>query len=151
QRLIAAAPPVNIAAPSSTLAKALFCVSSLAVWQGDSPSGRHDAETSVALYRALGDKRGEGRALHTLAHTASNHTTERDEYEESAARLREAGDLRGLAWSLQCLGNVKLELGELDEAREVHTEALAVAQQSNSPSSIAGALTGLGSLAVRQG
>jgi predicted ATPase len=150
-RLLAAAPPADIAAPSSALAKALFCVSSLAVWQGESPAGRADAETSVALYRALGDKRGEGRALHTLAHTASNHTTERNEYAASVARLREAGDMLGLAWSLQCLGNVKLELGDLNGAREAHTEALSLSRQSNSVSGLAGALTGLGNLAVRQG
>jgi hypothetical protein len=95
-RLLAAAPPADIAAPSSALA------------------GRADAETSVALYRALGDKRNEERALHTLAHTASNHTTERNEYAESVARLREAGDLLGLAWSVHCLGNLRLELGDLN-------------------------------------
>ena len=122
RRLLAAALPADFAAPSSALAKALFCVSSLAVWQGESPAGRADAETSVALFRALGDKRGEGRALHTLAHTASNHTAERNEYAESAARLREAGDLHGLGWSLQCLANVNMELGDLNAAREVHTK-----------------------------
>ena len=94
----------------SILAKARFALASLAVWQGDSPAGRADAASSVALYRALGDKRGEGYALHTLAHTAADHAVMRDLYVESVACLREVCDIRAVAWSLQCLGNVKIDL-----------------------------------------
>jgi predicted ATPase len=151
RRLIAAAPAADVANPSPALAKALFAAASLAVWQGESPAGRADANRSVALYRALGDKRGEGYALHTLAHTAGDRTTERDLYAESVIRLREAGDMRAVAWSLQCLGNVTLMLGDLDAAHAVHSEGLAVARLADSPSSIAGTLTGLGSLAERAG
>jgi tetratricopeptide (TPR) repeat protein len=151
RRLLMAAPPADPATPSSTMAKALFAMSSLAIWQGESPAGRADAEMSVVLCRALGDKRGEGYALHRLAHTASNHATERDEHIQSLDCLREASDLRGVAWALQCLGNVMLILGDLDAAYAVHSEGLSVARQSDSPSGIAGALTGLGSRAERQG
>ena len=134
QRLIAATRTGAAAVPARAMAKALFAVSSLAVWQGESPAGRADAEASVALYRALGDKRGEGYALHTLAHTAADHAHERDLYAESVVRIREAGDLRGVAWSLQCLGNVTLLLGDLDAAEAIHTEALSVARDADSPS-----------------
>jgi hypothetical protein len=65
--------------------------------------------------------------------------------------MREADDPRGVAWSLQCLGNVTLLLGDLDAAEAIHTEALAVARDADSPSGVSGALTGLGSLAARQG
>ena len=92
--MLAAAPPADLAAPTPGRGEALFAVSSLAVWQGESQAGRADAETSVALYRALADKRGEGYALHTLAHTARNHVTERNEYLQSVACLREASGRR---------------------------------------------------------
>jgi len=61
------------------------------------------------------------------------------------------GDLRGQAWSLQCLGNVTLLLGDLDAAQAIHTDTLAVARQAQSAACIGGALTGLGSLAARRG
>ena len=136
--------------PATVRAKALFAISSLAVWQGDSPAGRADAQSSVALYRALRDKRGEGFALHTLAHTV-DHAAAPDLYSESIACLREAGDERGVAWSLQCLGNVKVVLGELDEARAILVEGLEVARQSQSAPTISGSLTGLGALSARLG
>lgn len=133
------------------MAKAYFAAASLAVWQGESAAGRPDAEASVALWRKLRNKRGEAHALHTLAHTAMDHAAARDLYAESAACFREADDLRGLAWSLQCLGNVTLMLGDLEAAQAVLTETLAVARRGNSPACISGGLTGLGSLAARRG
>jgi predicted ATPase len=150
RRLLSASESIQGTLPAPVLAKALFAISSLAVWQGDSPAGRTDAESSVALYRTLGDKRGEGFALHTLAHTA-DHAAAPDLYLESIACLREAGDARGVAWSLQCLGNVKIALGELDEAHNVLLEGLEVARQSQSAPTISGTLTGLGTLAARLG
>jgi predicted ATPase len=148
RRLVAAATP---AAPSPALAKGLFAAASLAVWQGESAAGRSDAEASVALWRALGDKRGEAQALHTLGHTSMDHAAERDLYAESVSRFREAGDLRGLAWSLQCLGNVMVLLGELDGAHAIYAETLAVARRGDSPAGIGWGLTGLGNLATRRG
>src|SRR5439155_25573221 len=138
----------NAATPSPALAKALFAAASLAVWQGESAAGRPDAEASVALWRALGDKRGEAQALHTLAHTPMDHAAERDLYAESVARFRESGDLRGLSWSLQCQGNVTLLLGDLEGAHAIYVETLAVARRADSPAGIGWSLTGLGNLAA---
>ena len=151
RRLLRAADDTDRVVPSPIMAKALFAAASLAVWQGDSPAGRADAESSVALYRAIGDKRGEGYALHTLAHTTADHTVARDVYVDSVACLRDTGDTGAIAWSLQCLGNVKIALGELEEARAVLTEGLAAARLADIPLTISGTLTGLGSLAARQG
>jgi predicted ATPase/DNA-binding XRE family transcriptional regulator len=151
RRLLAAAAPAGAAAvPSPTLAKGLFAAASLAVWQGESAAGRADAEASVALWRTLGDGRGEAQALHTLAHTAMDHAAQRDLYTASVARFREMDDLRGVAWSLQCLGNVMVLLGDLDRAQEIYAETLAAARQADSPSCISGGLTGLGGLAARR-
>jgi tetratricopeptide (TPR) repeat protein len=72
-------------------------------------------------------------------------------YAESVACFREVEDQRGQAWSLHCLGNVTLLLGEVEAARAIHTEALAIARQAGSPGSISSALTGLGRLAARRG
>jgi tetratricopeptide (TPR) repeat protein len=148
-RLALAATP-TVAAPSPALARALFADASLAVWQGESASGRTHAEASVAMWRALGDKRGEAQALHTLGHTLVEHAAERDRYAESVIRFREVDDLCGQAWALHCLGNVTLLLGEVDAAQAIHTEALAIARRAESPGSISAALTGLGSVAVHR-
>jgi hypothetical protein len=151
QRLLHAAEGTDRIIPASILAKAHFAAASLAVWQGESPVGRADAESSAALYRTVADKRGEGYALHTLAHTASDHAVARDVYVHSVTCLREAQDTPGVAWTLQCLGNATIALGELDDARAVLTEGLKLARQADSPPSISGTLTGLGSLAAREG
>jgi tetratricopeptide (TPR) repeat protein len=151
RRLLNVADTVDRVVASSIMAKALFAASHLAVWQGDSPAGRADAKSSVALYRAAGDKRGEGYALHALAHTEVDHSAARDVYFDSVACLREAADLPAVAWSLQCLGDVQVALGELEEARAVLTEGLATALECDIPLTISGILTGLGSLAARQG
>jgi tetratricopeptide (TPR) repeat protein len=152
RRLVAAARPAGgAAAPSPALAKALFAAASLAVWQGESAVGRPEAEGSLAMWQALGDRRGEAQALHTLAHTVMDHALQRELYAESVSLFRVVDDLRGQAWSLQCLGNVTLLLGDLDAAHAIHTDTLAVARQAQSLACIGGALTGLGSLAARRG
>jgi predicted ATPase/DNA-binding XRE family transcriptional regulator len=151
RRLVAVAALTQPATPSPALAKALFAAASLAVWQGDSAVGRPDAEASVAMWRALGDKRGEAQALHTLGHTPMDHAAERDLYAESVACFRETDDLRGLSWSLQCLGNVTVMLGDLEAAHAIYAEGLAVARRADSPAGIGWSLTGLGNLAARRG
>jgi predicted ATPase/DNA-binding XRE family transcriptional regulator len=105
RRLIAAVTPAGAAvAPSPALAKGLFAAASLAVWQGESAAGRTDAEASVALWRALGDKRGEAQALHTLGHTPMDHAAERELYAESVDRFRESDDQRGLSGHFNASG-----------------------------------------------
>jgi predicted ATPase len=151
RRLLSAAEAAEVAVTPATMAKARFAVASLAVWQGDSPAGRDDAASSVALYRALGDKRREGYALHTLVHTAAEPTVVRDLYVESVGCLRQVSDIRALAWSLQCLANAMVAMGELEEARVVLTEGIAAARQAGSPQTLSGMVTGLGNLAARQG
>ena len=94
--LAAAAPSGTAAAQSPTLAKGLFAAASLAVWQGESGARPGHAEASVAMWRTLGDKRGEAEALHTLAHTAMDHAAERDLYTASVSRFREMDDR--VAW-----------------------------------------------------
>jgi predicted ATPase len=151
RRLLSAAEAADVAVTPAIIAKARFAVASLAVWQGDSPAGRDDAAASVELYRTLGDKRREGYALHTLAHTAAEPSVMRDLYVESVDCLREASDIRALAWSLQCLATVMVEMGELEEARTVLSEGIAATRQAGSPQTLSGMVTGLGSLAARQG
>jgi tetratricopeptide (TPR) repeat protein len=151
RRLLSAADAADVAVTPATMAKARFAVASLAVWQGDSPAGRDDAASSLALYRALGDKRREGYALHTLAHTAAEPSVVRDLYVESITCLRQVSDIRALAWSLQCLANVMVAMGDLEEARVVLNEGITAARQAGSPQTLSGMVTGLGNLAARQG
>jgi tetratricopeptide (TPR) repeat protein len=54
-------------------------------------------------------------------------------------------------WSLQCLGNVTLLLGDVDGAHAIYAETLAVARRANSPAGIGWGLTGLGNGAARRG
>ena len=150
-RRLLASTTSTVAPPSAARAKALFAAASLAVWQGESAAGRADAEASVALWRALGDTRGEALALHTLAHTVVDHARERELYAESVARFREVDYERGLVWSLQCLANVTLMLGDVESAEAIQTEALTVARRADSAAGISGALAGLASLAAQRG
>jgi class 3 adenylate cyclase/tetratricopeptide (TPR) repeat protein len=93
--------------------------------------GLADAEASIdralALYRHLGDVRGEAWALQNLA-WISYVEGRTDEAEAritvSADTFRELGDTGGTSWAMGLLGFVRFHQGRLDEAEELGERAL---------------------------
>ena len=68
-------------------------------------------------------------------------------HEESLDISRRLGDLHGVAWSLNNLGVVQINLGNIARAHDLLAENLAVAEQSGHAPSIATALNDLGQVA----
>ena len=71
-------------------------------------------------------------------------------YEESAGMLRDLGDERDLAGTLQNLGQNCLHLGNIERARSLFDESLALQQAQLNKDGIAECLIGFATLAVHQ-
>jgi predicted ATPase/DNA-binding CsgD family transcriptional regulator len=71
-------------------------------------------------------------------------------YEESAGMLRDLGDERDLAGTLQNLGQNCLHLGNIERARSLFDESLALQQAQQNQDGIAECLIGFAALAVHQ-
>ncbi len=92
-------------------AKALCGAGALADHQGDHETARVWLEESIALYRAVGNRRGLGYAL-TYFGLVVGHQSQPDyhvariSFEESIELLRNIGDHWGLALAIQLLGEI---------------------------------------------
>ncbi|HET7225588.1 MAG TPA: protein kinase [Candidatus Eisenbacteria bacterium] len=108
-------------------ARALVRLGGFALYQNDYEAARAPIEESLALCRALGDRKGVARALAGLGTVAMYRTdleAARRIGEESLALYRELGEQRGVALSLHNLGYVSWCLGDYAAARDYFTQAL---------------------------
>ena len=71
--------------------------------------------------------------------------------EESAARFREIGDARGLAFALADLGWIAAAQGAYERARSLGEESLAVAREAGDETTVAAALHALGCTVLDEG
>jgi predicted ATPase/class 3 adenylate cyclase len=87
---------------------------------------------SLALWRDLGDREGQARALNSLAIThrlLGDLDAARPLLEDSIAIARELGSSTRLATALTSLGQVESDAGNFDRATQVLEEALALDQK----------------------
>ena len=105
-------------------------------------------EAAIPYFRAAGDRRGEGRALHNLANFLGN--TNGDGPESKAAALAaieaasQAGDAQTLAFAHGRVGQADLNDGRYDEAGERFATALRLAEASGDTMALAGSCNLLG-------
>src|SRR5262249_7682210 len=96
-------------------ARAHFAAGWLALFQGDYAAARPHYEASVAIWRALGDRQGLGRALLHLGiitRLQGDLAGGAMAYEESATLVRDVGDHRWLGLVLLELGGVAQQRGD---------------------------------------
>jgi non-specific serine/threonine protein kinase len=108
-------------------AKALRASSILSTGAGDYIRARAFAESSIKLYREIGDNRGAGLVLADLG--ASLHWGGKEEeaiesLEESLRLLRATGDRWGIAYALLWLGDTWFRMGEIEHAATSWEESL---------------------------
>jgi tetratricopeptide (TPR) repeat protein len=135
-------------------AQALVEAGTFAGAQGDFAASQPVLEESRALFRSLGDREGEGRALNRLAIAAfylGEHDRSRALYEEGLAISRELGLTRAVGMALTNLGNISLAQGRHEEARDYFSESLRVKRELGVPRDIMTALVGLGNVAENLG
>ena len=134
-------------------AKALHAAGALAAFQADLVDGEALLEESIAISRALGDRRGAAYAAVNLAYSRfrrGDYARARAEIEQCIATFRELGDTWALSEALQALGDILLE-AEPGAARPFLEESLVLARQTGDPYVIATALTSLGYAALHVG
>ncbi len=124
-------------------AKALRAAGTLAGLQGDFAQAKALCGESLALFRALGDRRGSATSLSILGFAAwqqSDFAAARSLLEEAVPLCREVDDKDGLAFVLVQLAIVFLLQGEYDQARTLVEEAVVLSREAGDTWSIANAL-----------
>ena len=132
--------------------RALNAASQIAQPRGDLRGAGSRAEEALELARALGDRRGEARALALLA----NHALVQDDWfraeslhRAALTQLREFGeDHRWIVAGLNNLSLIACEKGDYDEALSLASEALTIATQSGDRWGLAMAHQRLGDAAL---
>ena len=127
-------------------AKALRASSILSTGTGDYIRARAFAESSIKLYREMGDNRGAGLVLADLG--ASLHWDGKEEeavksLEESLRLLRATGERWGIAYALLWLGDTWFRMGNLERATTTWEESLLLTQELGDYYLIAWSLGGL--------
>jgi predicted ATPase/DNA-binding SARP family transcriptional activator len=143
-------------APAATAsrAKALETAGSLAYRQADYRSARSLQEESLAIRRAIGDRRGLAASLRNLGLVSlhqGDYGAAHSLHEESLAINRELGNRWGIAVSLRDLGSVAHTEGEYVAARSLYEESLAILRELGDRVGIANSLRNMGSIAFLQG
>jgi predicted ATPase/class 3 adenylate cyclase/Tfp pilus assembly protein PilF len=150
-RILAKPAPVP---PTWAYAKCLNAAGSLAFHETDYPAARTLLERSLALSRALDDRKGVAHVLNNLGAVAieqGDHSAARRLYEESLALLRELGDRPVAAGVLGNLAMVAHECDDLDSARALAEESLAMSRALGDRGRVADAMNTLANVACDQG
>jgi non-specific serine/threonine protein kinase len=155
----AASPPddaqdAGSASAASCRAHALFGAAWLHFALDDYEAARARLEASIALWRAIEDDRGLGRALALLGEMTlaqGNHTAARELEEEALMRCRKVGDAWGAARALEYLGHAAVESGDCAAAERWLAESGAGFRALGDTQGVAVALGFLAHAAYRQG
>jgi non-specific serine/threonine protein kinase len=131
-------------------AKALRASSILSMAIGDYIRARAFAESSIKLYREIGDNRGMGLALIDLG-ASLHHEGKLEEaiesFEESLRLLRATGERWGIAYALLWLGDLWFRTGDIERAATSFEESLRLTQELGDHYLMAWSLAGLASVA----
>lgn len=135
-------------------AKALRASSILSTGIGDYIRARAFAESSIKLYREIGDNRSAGLVLADLG--ASLHWDGREEeaiesLEESLRLLRATGERWGTAYSLLWLGDTWFRMGDIEHAATSWEESLRLTQELGDDYLMGWSLGGLADVARLRG
>lgn len=135
-------------------AKALRASSLISGLMGDYPRARTSAESSIDLYREIGDDRGAGLALAALGATYSYEGKREEAIEslqESLNLLEPRGEWSGIVYAHLWLGDVWLRLGDTTRAATNWEESLRLAQELGDNYLMAWSLGGLADVARLRG
>jgi predicted ATPase/DNA-binding NarL/FixJ family response regulator len=141
-------------APTPAHAKARWGAGLMAMIQADLGAAHTELETSIALWRQIGDRHGLARALRELTFVDLCQGNVSEAYrhgEESVALGRGAGSKWDLALSLHNLAYALIGQNHYDAAQALFQESYEVCQLLQDPWGISNALAGLGYVTGYQG
>jgi len=119
--------------------------------------GRRALEEALAIYREIGDERGEANVLWGLGNmryfsfARSPEDSGVEDFKLALDKFRHVGDRTMEAWSLHQLGSAYLRLGRLEDSRSNLLEALRLFEKASDTTGLTLAFDDLSSLAVAQG
>jgi predicted ATPase/DNA-binding XRE family transcriptional regulator len=122
--------------------------------QDDLAQNRSLLEESLALFQAVEDDEGSGRAFQILggnAREAGDFLRASQLFEAALALGRKVGNNRLVAGALQALGDMAREQGDYGAAHAAFEEAVALRQELGDQWAIGGLLCGMGDLAIYEG
>jgi tetratricopeptide (TPR) repeat protein len=131
-------------------AKALRASSLLSTDTGDYIRARDFAESSIKLYREIGDDRGAGLVLADLGatlHLEGKPEEAIESFEESLRLLRATGERWEIAYALVWLGDPLFRAGDIERAAACWEESLRLSQELGDPYQMAWSLSGLADVA----
>jgi predicted ATPase/class 3 adenylate cyclase len=138
---------------SAERAAALTGLANVVQVQGDQQRARELHEEALALWREVGDPRGEAMSLDCLGYLAQG----RGEYERAAGLheqalelANQAGDERIAGYALINLGTAAVYQGRYEQAAEHYSEALARVRRAGDKRAAGSVLNNLGALAFLQ-
>ena len=111
-------------------------------------------EEALAIYRELGDDRGEANVLWGMLNSqyfSNDLDLAEDQLWLALEKFRKVGDRTMEAWSLHMLGGALVRLGRLEEARENLTLALRIFSDASDAAGITLILDDLSSLELAEG
>ncbi|MDX1622381.1 MAG: tetratricopeptide repeat protein [Gemmatimonadota bacterium] len=133
-------------------ARVLNLIGRLGQVEGDnSPEVVARFEESLEIYREVGDRSGEARALMNLGNVRRRleaFEQARGLFEESLGIYRGIGDHFGVCSALMNLGDLANARGDVERARELFAEARDTARAGENPIALAYALQYLGQVAL---
>jgi predicted ATPase/class 3 adenylate cyclase len=122
--------------------------------QGDYAAAQRQAEASLDLARATGDRRGEGLALGTqgaIAWYQGDYAAARSAYEQSLSICREIGNRQGEGLVLGNLGLAASAQGDYAAARSAYEQSLSICREIGDRLGEGWGLGVLGDAALSQG
>ncbi|MBK8782628.1 MAG: tetratricopeptide repeat protein [Anaerolineales bacterium] len=131
-------------------AKALRASSILSTDTGDYIRARAFAESSIKLYREIGDNRGAGLVLADLGaslHYGGKEEEALESFEESLRLLRATGERWGIAYAQVLLGDTWFRMGDTTRAATSWEESLRLTQELGDHYLMAWSLGGLADVA----
>jgi predicted ATPase len=138
----------------SARARALCTAGFLAFHQGDLARTMTLSESSLALYRALGEQRGIADALHNLAGVAfmrNEYARARELFGECLALYRALEDRSEIAQMLKNLGLIAKDQGDFALATVFYHESLTIRRELGDKRGVAQSLFNLSVVAYWQG
>jgi len=150
---LAAAMALAHGQPVGIRAKVAWGAGLLAVMVSDTEGAVTASEEALALYRSVGDRAGEARALLVLGncHVFTSPAVAQPVLVASASLARTAGDSWCLAHALALAGLAHLNRGETDAARRFLVDAVAAATAGGDTQGMRIGLALVGDLALREG
>ena len=121
---------------------------------GDYPAAAASRQQALALFRDLGNRRGQADALNDLGvvqQLTGDYPAAAASHQQALDMFRDVGDRHGQAEALNSLGELLSRSSDSRQARDHHAQALAIARDISAPLEEARALEGIGHCHLQDG